>query len=298
MENGAVIRAPILQSEERTMGRPDGKKLKNLGVEYLVGAHVMAERSDAMNMITIDLPEAPMKEYLNRKRKEGKHYSHLSLILAAMVRAFAEYPQLNRFVVNKRIYARNEIAVGMVVLKGGKIDGVGTTSKMKFPPDATIDTINDIITEYIEKNRQEDDTNATDKLADFLCSVPGLLRVAANFIKWLDKHNWCPKAIIEASPFHCSIILTDLASIKTNSIHHHIYNFGTTSISLAMGNLREVPVRRKGEVTFERCLPLGIVTDDRIASGNILGLAFRKFQKYLLHPEVLENPPETINSEI
>ncbi|WP_316637665.1 hypothetical protein [uncultured Ruminococcus sp.] len=298
MENGAVIRAPILQSEERTMGRPDGKKLKNLGVEYLVGAHVMAERSDAMNMITIDLPEAPMKEYLNRKRKEGKHYSHLSLILAAMVRAFAEYPQLNRFVVNKRIYARNEIAVGMVVLKGGKIDGVGTTSKMKFPPDATIDTINDIITEYIEKNRQEDDTNATDKLADFLCSVPGLLRVAANFIKWLDKHNWCPKAIIEASPFHCSIILTDLASIKTNSIHHHIYNFGTTSISLAMGNMREVPVRRKGEVTFERCLPLGIVTDDRIASGNILGLAFRKFQKYLLHPEVLENPPETINSEI
>ena len=298
MENGAVIRAPILQSEERTMGRPDGKKLKNLGVEYLVGAHVMAERSDAMNMITIDLPEAPMKEYLNRKRKEGKHYSHLSLILAAMVRAFAEYPQLNRFVVNKRIYARNEIAVGMVVLKGGKIDGVGTTSKMKFPPDATIDTINDIITEYIEKNRQEDDTNATDKLADFLCSVPGLLRVAANFIKWLDKHNWCPKAIIEASPFHCSIILTDLASIKTNSIHHHIYNFGTTSISLAMGNLREVPVRKKGEVTFERCLPLGIVTDDRIASGNILGLAFRKFQKYLLHPEVLENPPEVINSEI
>lgn len=280
------------------MGRPDGKKLKNLGVEYLVGAHVMAERSDAMNMITIDLPEAPMKEYLNRKRKEGKRYSHLSLILAAMVRAFAEYPQLNRFVVNKRIYARNEIAVGMVVLKGGKIDGVGTTSKMKFPPDATIDTINDIITEYIEKNRQEDDTNATDKLADFLCSVPGLLRVAANLIKWLDRHNWCPKAIIEASPFHCSIILTDLASIKTNSIHHHIYNFGTTSISLAMGNLREVPVRRKGEVTFERCLPLGIVTDDRIASGNILGLAFRKFQKYLLHPEVLENPPEIINSEI
>ena len=298
MKNGAGESAPILRNEENQMGRPDGKKLKHLGVEYMVGAHVMAERSDAMNMITIDLPEAPMKEYLNRKRKEGKRYSHLSLILAAMVRAFAEYPQLNRFVVNKRIYARNEIAVGMVVLKGGKIDGVGTTSKMKFPPDATIDTINDIITKYIEKNRQEDDVNATDKLADFLCAVPGLLRVAANLIKWLDKHNWCPKAIIEASPFHCSIILTDLASIKTNSIHHHIYNFGTTSISLAMGNLREVPVRRKGEVTFERCLPLGIVTDDRIASGNILGLAFRKFQKYLEHPEVLENPPEIINSEI
>ena len=280
------------------MGRPDGKKLKNLGVEYLVGAHVMKERTDAMNMITIDLPEAPMKEYLNRKRKEGKRYSHLTLILAAMVRAFAEYPQLNRFVVNKRIYARNEISVGMVVLKGGKIDGASTISKMKFPPTGTIDESNDIINAYIATNREEGDINSTDKLANFLCSVPGLLRVAVNFVKWLDKHNWCPKAIIEASPFHCSIILTDLASIKTNSIHHHIYNFGTTSISLAMGNLREVPVRKKGEVVFERCLPLGIVTDDRIVSGNILGLAFRKFEKYLEHPDTLELPPEKVVSEI
>lgn len=280
------------------MGRPDGKKLKNLGVEYLVGAHVMAERTDAMNMITIDLPEAPMKEYLNKKRKEGKRYSHLTLILAAMVRTFAEYPGLNRFVVNKRIYARNEISVGMVVIKGGKLDGVGTISKMKFKPTDTIDEVNDVINSYIEQNRQEEEINSTDKLANFLCSVPGLLRVAVNVVKWLDKHNWCPKAIIEASPFHCSIILTDLASIKTNSIHHHIYNFGTTSISLAMGNLREVPVRKKGEIVFERCLPLGIVTDDRTASGSYLGMSFRKFGKYMEHPELLELPPEKVNSEI
>lgn len=280
------------------MGRPDGKKLKNLGVEYVVGAHVMAERTDAMNMITIDLPEAPMKEYLNKKRKEGKRYSHLTLILAAMVRTFAEYPGLNRFVVNKRIYARNEIAVGMVVIKGGKLDGVGTISKMKFKPTDTIDEVNDVINSYIEKNRQEEEVNSTDKLANFLCSVPGLLRVAVNVVKWLDKHNWCPKAIIEASPFHCSIILTDLASIKTNSIHHHIYNFGTTSISLAMGNMREVPVRKKGEIVFKRCLPLGIVTDDRTASGSYLGMSFRKFGKYMEHPELLELPPEKVNSEI
>ena len=280
------------------MGRPDGKRLKNLGVEYLVGAHVMKDRTDAMNMITIDLPEAPMKEYLNKKRKEGKRYSHLTLILTAMVHAFAEYPQLNRFVVNKRIYARKEIAVGMVVLKGGKIDGASTTSKMKFPPGATLDDVNDIIEKYIKTNRSDDEVNSTDKLANFLCSVPGLLRVAANVVKWMDRHNLCPKAIIEASPFHCSIMLTDLASIKTNSIHHHIYNFGTVSISLAMGNLREVPVRKKGEVTFERCLPLGIVTDDRIVSGNILGLAFRRFEKFLEHPEVLELPPEKIVTEI
>lgn len=276
------------------MGRPDGKRLKNLDVEYLVAAHVMDNRYDAMNMIHLDIPMEPMRKYINKKRKEGKRYNHLTLIIAAMCRALAEYPALNRFVVNKRIYARNELAVGMVVLKEGKLDGAGTTSKMKFSPTNTIDEVNEIINAYVEKNRSQDDVNATDKLANFLCSAPGLLRVVANLAKWLDKHNLCPKAIIEASPFHCTIMLTNLASIKTNYIYHHIYNFGTVSLSLAMGNPHEVPVRKKGEIVFERCLPLGLVMDERIASGVYFAMAFRKFEKYLQDPEVLELPPEKV----
>ena len=192
------------------MGRSDGKKLKHLDVEYLVAAHVMDKRTDAMNMIHLDIPVEPMRRYMNQKRKEGKRYNHLTLIIAAMVRAMSQYPALNRFVVNKRIYARNELAVGMVVLKDGKITEVGTTSKMKFDPSNTIDEVNEIINAYVEKNRSQDEVNSTDKLANTLCSIPGLLRVAANVVKFLDKHNMCPKAVIEASPFHCTVMLTNI----------------------------------------------------------------------------------------
>lgn len=276
------------------MGRSDGKKLKKLDVEYLVAAHVMDKRTDAMNMIHLDIPIEPMRKYMNQKRKEGKHYNHLTLVIAAMIRAMAEYPALNRFVVNKRIYARNELAVGMVVLKGGKLDGVGTASKMKFEPTNTIDEVNDIINNYIEVNRSTEEVNATDKVANFLCSVPGLLRVAVNVAKWLDKHNLCPKALIEASPFHCTIMLTNLASIKTNYIYHHIYNFGTVSLSLAMGQPHDVLVSKKGEIALQRCLPIGLVMDERIASGAYFAMAFRKFAKYLEDPSVLELPPEKV----
>ena len=276
------------------MGRSDGKKLKNLDVEYLVAAHVMDKRTDAMNMILLDSPLEPMRKYMNRKRKEGKHYNHLTLVIAAMIRAMAEYPALNRFVVNKRIYARNELAVGMVVLKGGKLDGVGTTSKMKFEPTNTIDEVNEIINNYIETNRSTGEVNATDKVANFLCSVPGLLRVAVNTAKWLDNHNLCPKALIEASPFHCTIMLTNLASIKTNYIYHHIYNFGTVSLSLAMGQPHDVPITNKGEIALQRCLPIGLVMDERIASGAYFAMAFRKFAKYLEDPSILELPPEKV----
>ena len=276
------------------MGRSDGKRLKGLGVEYEVAAHVMDHRYDAMNMIHLDIPMEPMRKYMNRKRKEGKRYDHLTLIIAAMIRAMAEYPALNRFVVNKRIYARNDLEVGMVVLKEGRIDAEGTTSKMKFDPSNTIDEVNETIKSYIESNRKEDEVNSTDKLANILCSAPGLLRVVANLAKWLDKHNMCPKAIIEASPFHCTIMLTNLASIKTNYIYHHIYDFGTVSMSLAIGMPHDVPMVKKGEQIFVRCLPIGLVMDERIASGAYFALAFRKFSKYLENPEILEQPPEKV----
>jgi hypothetical protein len=279
------------------MGRPDGKKLKNIGVEYTVAAHIMAKRSDSMNMTTLYIPIDPMRRYLNQKRKEGKRYGHLSIVIAAIVRTIAHYPALNRFVVNKRIYARNEVAIGMVVLKGGRIDEIGTTDKMKFELDSTIMDVDNVINAYVEKNRSAEDVNGTDKIANTLTSVPGLLRVGVNLMKFLDNHNLMPKAIINASPFHCTMMLTNLASIRTNHIYHHAYDFGTCSLTLAMGNLEDRVVVKNGEITAERCMPLGLVMDERICSGAYFAMAFREFQKYMENPALLELPAENIKTE-
>ena len=279
------------------MGRPDGKRLKNIGLEYTVASHIMARRSDSMNMTTLYIPIEPMRRYMNQKRKEGKKYSHLSIMIATIVRTISQFPSINRFVVNKRIYARSEIAIGMVVLKGGRIDEIGTTSKMKFQPENTIEDVNNTINAYVEKNRSADDVNGTDKIAGVLTSVPGLLRVGVNVLKFLDNHNWMPKSVIEASPFHCTMMLTNLASIRTNHIYHHAYDFGTCSLTLAMGNLVDRVVVKNGEPTVERCLPLGLVMDERICSGAYFAMAFREFQKYLENPALLEVPPKTIKTE-
>ena len=45
-----------------------------------------------------------------------------AIIIAAYTRMLGEFPMLNRFIVNKNIYARNEFNVAMVVLKSGKTD--------------------------------------------------------------------------------------------------------------------------------------------------------------------------------
>lgn len=270
--------------------RPDGKRVKSDDGEYAIVPHIMVERNDSLNFIEIDIPMDNMQKYLHEKRKDGHNFSHLALVLAAYSRIVGEFPLLNRFIVNRKIYARKELAIGMVVLKSDSYNG--TMSKIKLDPADTIFEVNEKITEYVTTNRKAGDNNKTDKLVSVLLKIPGLLYWGVKLFKWMDKHGLLPYAIVDASPFHTSMSITNLASIRTNHIFHHIYNFGTTSVFLAMGNTREVPVRKGGEIVFEKCMPFGCVMDERICSGVYFAKAFRRFKHYLEHPELLEESPE------
>ena len=272
--------------------RKDGTRVRGADAMYTLIPYVMKHRYDAMNMIEIDIPIAGMQAYLNQKRKEGFQMSHLGVVLAAYLRTAAEYPLLNRFVVNKRIYARNEFSIAMVVLKPGETEG--TMSKMYFDMTDDIFDVHRKMDAYIERNRQAGDTNATDDLMRTLLRIPGLANVGVGLFKLLDKYGLLPKSLIDASPFHTSLVVTNLASIRTNHIYHHLYEFCTSSLFVALGNMREVARRVKGEIVFERCLPMGIVMDERICSGSYFARVFRRFRQYLLDPSLLEGPPIAI----
>lgn len=277
--------------------RADGKKLKNTDPMYRVAAHIMNKRVDSMNMITIDIPYAPMQEYINNKRKEGVSVSHMALVLAAYLRTMAKYPELNRFIVNKKPYQRKEIAVGMVVLQSLE-SHEGTMSKMYFDKKDTIFDVNNKINTYVSENRETPENNGTEKIIKVLLSFPGLLTFGVGFFKLLDRYGLLPKFIIDMSPFHMSLGITNLASIRTNHIYHHCYEFGTTSVFMAMGNLREIPKRKGDEIVFERSLPIGVTMDERICSGSYFATAFRYMKKMLANPELLELPPEEISEDI
>ena len=274
--------------------RADGKRVKNGDPMYTVAPFIMDKRYDAMNMITVDIPLAPVKQYINEKRKEGIRLSRMGLLTAAYIRTVYEFPLLNHFIVNKRIYKRNEFPVAMVVLRDLKSQQA-TMSKVNFELDDTVFEVERKLNEYVEKNKEVTSENNTDKMIKFLLSVPGLLSFGVSVIKFLDKHGLLPKFIIDLSPFHAALTITNLASIRTNHIYHHLYEFGTTSVFIAMGNSREIPKKRGDEVVLERCMPLGVVMDERICSGSYFAMAFRKFKSYLENPALLEVKPE--NSE-
>ncbi len=272
--------------------RADGKRVRKADPMYTVVPYIMDKRNDAMNMITVDVPVEPIQNYINAKRKEGIRINHMSVIMAAYLRTVYEYPLLNNFIVNKKIYKHKEFKVAMVVLKN-LVTQEETMSKVEFELDDDIFEVNRKMTEYVEENKKTTTVNNTDKMIKFLVSLPGLLLVGVGLFKLLDRYGLLPKFITDLSPFHASMTLTNLASIRTNHIYHHIYNFGTTSVFIAMGKNREVAKKKNGEIVFEKCMPLGVVMDERICSGIYFAAAFRKFSHYLENPELLEQKPKT-----
>ncbi len=273
------------------MARVDGIRVKNETPMYYLIPQIMTQRHDSMNMTTVDIPLEPMRKYLNAKRKEGHRINNMALIMAAYVQMVSEFPSLNRFVARRRIFQHKDFCVSLVVLRPGTSANTSTMSKLYFEPNDTIFDVQRKIDEYVELNTSTEVENGLDKLMSFLVNLGGLLDFAGWALRFMDRNGLLPKVLVNVSPFHASLLLTNLTSIRTNHIYHHVYDFGTTSVALAMGNLRDVPKKGKGgEIELVRCLPIGVVMDERIASGHYFALAFARMKELLGNPELLEVP--------
>ena len=277
--------------------RSDGIRVKNADPMYTLVPYVMDKRYDAQNMITLYIPVEPIQEYIQEQRKQGRSISHMAIIMAAYLRAAAEFPRLNRFIVNKRIYDRKEFCVAMVVLKPGEDNA--TMSKIYLDMNDDLHTVQRKVMEYVAKNKVQQGVNSMDALMRSLLRAPGLISISVGLIKFLHRHGLLPKGIIEASPFHASLAFTNLASIRTNHIYHHLSEFGTTSVFIAMGNMQDFPVRCKetNTVQIQRCLPLGVVMDERICSGIYFARAFARIKAYLANPALLEGEPQAAEED-
>ena len=270
--------------------RADGRLEKKIDPIVRMTSYIMPQRYDAQVFCKRTADYDIIDDYVKEKRRQGIRITHMDVIIAAYIRTVKQKPELNRFVVNSKIYKRNEIAVCLTILKDktdGKINE--TVIKVKFKGDENIFEIKEKMNSEIEKNRKPSESNATDRLCNFLLAIPLLPGAAIGFIKWMDKMGLLPKWIIDASPFHTSMFITNLASIRMGYVYHHIYDFGTTSVFISMGQKEtQVKLDKENNPVIRNVMPLGIVTDERICSGAEYSAAFAVFEKYLKNPVILE----------
>lgn len=279
--------------------RADGKLLKKIDPIIALTPYLMPMRCDAQVFLNLKLDYEKMARYIVEQGQKGNKFTFMEIIMAAYVRVVSELPEINRFVANKRLFARTQLTVSFALLKetANADDVEENTVKCYFDPKDTIFDVAERVGAAIEQNRREEADNSTMKVAKLLLN-PFLANTIVFSARFLDRYGIMPKYIMDASPFHTSMFFTQMASIGMPAVNHHIYNFGTTSLFVSMGSvIRENTVGPDGKATRKRYLPIGITADERICAGAVYAKLVNRIMYYINNIELLETPPETVKFE-
>ena len=285
-----------MKRKRRFGDRKDGYKLRKADPFFRIIPHIMPHRHDAQVFFEDRIYLDETHRLIRQLRKEGYKLGFLHVLIASMVRTISQKPKINRFVVGRKTYARNEISFSLAVKKDMTEDSEETTIKVKFEPDATIYDVIETVNEAIESNKGEESSNSTDVAAKVFSMLPGfLLRFAMFMVRSLDNKGWLPRFLTELSPFHASMFITDLGSIGIRPVYHHIYNLGTNTVFISFGTRnREKEVDKDNNVITRKSMDLRIVADERVVDGYYFANAIKLAKNTIAKPFSLLEKPEQV----
>lgn len=282
--------------------RKDGRRIRSMEPLSVVAPFIMPVRSGATVYFTDSIELTEINKYIHKKRAEGlSGFGAMHVFYAAYVRTISQRPGINRFLSGLRIFARNDIQIGMEVKKELTLNAPGTMMKFFFKPQDTAydiyNQMNKMITDY---KKSVDEPSAFDNFAKVLGIMPRwLMKLAIGFINWMDYYGLIPVAWTNLSPFHGSCVMTAVGSLGIKPVFHHLYNFGNVPVFISFSTSRhENVLSKEGIVEKKQYLDFNVVVDERICDGQYYASAFHELRKYLKNPHLLDTPPETVVQDI
>ena len=277
--------------------RPDGKRVKSIDPVMRITPYIMPMRCDAQVFLKHRANMEILSRYIRtQKREKDQQFSYMQIIVAAYVRAISANPEVNRFIMNKPLFARNNCSAAFTMLKNpNDADQGEAVVKIKFDLTDTLYDVRDRMTAAVETTRGEDASPGfVDKLLGFLFAVPGLATVVVALVRLLDRYGLAPAVLMDELPFYVGMYITNTASIGLHDVNHHLYNWGNVGLFLGMGTPERITEAEDGQTRVVRYLPIGITADERVCSGAHYARFFSDVKRYLEHPELLETPPEHV----
>lgn len=287
--------------KRRSGDRKEGRLLRSIPGFCKFIPYIMPERNDAQINYEESFEISALDKRLRQLRVEGyKGIGILHFMIAAYIRGVSMLPGVNRFVVGRRIFARDGIEVVMAVKRSLSLDGTETTIKVKFDPTDTIFDVYRKLNEKIDEVKMDDGGNGTEEFADLVCKFPRfLLRFAIWVLKVLDYFGLLPQSLLDISPFHGSMIITDLGSLRIGPVYHHIYNFGTLPVFIAFGAKHHVyELDRHGQVVDRKKIDCKFTLDERTVDGNYYAKFLQAYRYMFEHPEIVETPPTRVIEDV
>lgn len=268
--------------------RRDGVRLKLGGFEKIWNC-LKSKRSENEVHILKDIDVTELKKYYDLKKKDNEKLTYFHLFATAVSKIVYNKPLLNRFIINGNKYSRNELTLSFVAKTQFTDDANELFTVLRVDKEDNLTSISDKIVGDVKKIRNNEGS-ATDDFMDSLKHFPKfMIRLIVMIIKFLDNHDMLPKSLTDGSIYHSSVLLSNLGSIHCDGIYHNLTNFGTNSIVVTIGEIKEVVKVIDGEIEKRYVCQFGITLDERIADGVYFAKCVNLLGYILGNPELLED---------
>ncbi len=281
-----------MEKNIRRLGdRKDGQLLRDLDSMHYIVPLLYPNRCDNEAFISERIDLTNINEFLKKKNADDPKYKYnlFQLIVTAAMKTVTLRPKMNRFIANRNIYQRSEVSSAFVVKKEFSDNGGEALAFLHTVPEDTLDTIHEKMYRQVAFCRGDGVDSSTDNM-DILNSMPRVVsRTLVDGIRFLDKHGWVPQPLIDTDPYYSSVVLTNLGSIGLKMGYHHLTNWGTNSVFIAIGQVKKSPFfAEDGSATLRETVDIGLTIDERLADGYYYSKTVRLLKTLLENPELLE----------
>ena len=267
--------------------RRDGTRLKSSGFEKFWYS-LKGKRSENEVHILKEIDVTELRKYYVNRKKDNSKITYFHLFSTAVAKIIYNKPLLNRFIINGSCYNRNEVTLSYVAKTQFTDEAKELLTVMKIDKDDNLTIISNKILGDVDKVRNNQGSN-TDDFIDKLKYLPSfLIKIVVMIVKFLDNHDWLPKSLTNGSIYHSTVLLSNLGSIHCDGIYHNLTNFGTNSIVVTIGEVKESTRVIDGEIKKRYVCEFGITLDERIADGVYFAKCVNLLEYILNNPSLLE----------
>lgn len=268
--------------------RRDGVKVKTGGFEKFF-YYLKPRRSESEVHILREIDVTNLVGYYNRLKEDDEKITYFHLFATAIAKTIYNKPLLNRFVINGNYYDRNEVTLSFVAKTSFTDEAKELLNVIRVDKGDNLDKISNKIFGDVKKIR----SSKTSGIDDFVVVFNKLPKFIIRFVVWvakiLDNHDMLPYSLTKDSIFHSTVLLSNLGSIHCGGIYHNLTNFGTNSVVVTIGEIKEKACVVDGEIEKRYVCEFGITLDERIADGVYFAKCVNLLEYILDNPSLLED---------
>ena len=221
--------------KHRSGDRKDGRLLRSLPAISKFIPYFLRDRGSSGILYEEDLDVTAADKCLRQERVNGyKNIGFLHFFIAAYIRCISMLPGLNRFIVGRRVFARDEIDIVLTVKRSETLESSDTRVKIRFEATDTIFDVYRKINTKIDELRTEEVSGTFEDLMESFSRAPRLfIRLGVLVLRIMDYFGWLPQSWLDRSPLHASMLIQDAGMLKTAPAYIQMGNVGTLPVSTA-----------------------------------------------------------------